>query len=79
VYFLKIFCIKKVLKFSNAVAITQTSLSRAPILHCDNIGATLLTSNPIPYVCTKHIEIDYNFVGKHAYCSKGFGCSFLIK
>jgi len=38
------------------------SLPRAPILHCDNIGATYLTSNPIYHARTKHIEIGYYFV-----------------
>jgi hypothetical protein len=37
-------------------------LSAAPILYCDNISATYLTSNPAYHARTKHIEIDYHFV-----------------
>ena len=35
---------------------------KAPLIWCDNLGATYLTTNPMFHARTKHIEVDFQFV-----------------
>jgi len=36
----------------------QISFASAPIIWCDNLGATYLSANPVFHACTKHVEVD---------------------
>lgn len=38
------------------------TLPKAPVVYCDNVGATFLCANPVFHTRMKHIAIDYHFV-----------------
>jgi hypothetical protein len=38
------------------------ALSSSPVIYCDNIGATQLSSNPLFHSRMKHVAVDYHFI-----------------
>ncbi|KAF2283782.1 hypothetical protein GH714_015213 [Hevea brasiliensis] len=45
-------------------------LSKPPVIYCDNLGATYVTTKPIFHSRMKHLEIDYYFVRQLVQLSK---------
>lgn len=40
-------------------------LSAAPVIYCDNVGATHLCANPVFHSRMKHVALDYHFIRDH--------------
>ncbi|GKF31745.1 ribonuclease H-like domain-containing protein, partial [Tanacetum coccineum] len=49
-------------RLHNLLRELHTSLLSATLVHCDNVSAIYLTTNPVQHQQTKHIEIDIHFV-----------------
>lgn len=47
---------------TNLLNEVHVKVPRQPVLLCDNIRATYLSSNPVFHSCIKHLTLDYHFV-----------------
>jgi histone deacetylase 1/2 len=54
--------IAKVIWLQYLLTYLQIPSASAPIIWCDNLGATYLSANPVFHARTKHVEVDYHFV-----------------
>ncbi|KAL8124216.1 hypothetical protein AgCh_012014 [Apium graveolens] len=46
------------------------SFAQPPTIHCDNIGATYLSANPVFHSRMKHLTLDYHFVRQQVQAGK---------
>lgn len=46
----------------NILTELRVPIPSAPVIYCDNVGATFLCANPVFHSRMKHIAIDYHFV-----------------
>ena len=51
----------EILWFKNLLTKLHILVTTQPLLLCDNIGATYLSSNPVFHSKMKHLALDYNF------------------
>lgn len=49
----------------NLLSELHIHLPLAPVIYCDNVGATYLSANPVFHSRMKHIALDYHFVRGH--------------
>lgn len=40
------------------------TLTHAPVIYCNNVGATYLCANPVFHSRMKHLALDYHFIGE---------------
>lgn len=52
----------EVLWLTNLLKELHSKFKKQPIILCDNVGTTYLSSNPVLYIRMEHLEMDYHFV-----------------